>query len=72
VEQNLMQPITIHILIPIPLLSKSFGTPEADQNFKTKFVFFFNHKSKPLPKLALPIKNKNTQKIASWYMTYIQ
>jgi hypothetical protein len=52
---------------------KGFGMPEADQNFKTKFGFFFSHKPKPPPKLASPIGNKNTQKIASWYMTtYIQ
>jgi hypothetical protein len=44
---------------------KSFGMPmpEADQNFKTKFGFFFSHKPKPPPKLASAIGNKNTQKI---------
>jgi hypothetical protein len=51
---------------------KSFGTPEANQNFQTKFVFFFSHKQKLPPKLASPIGNKNTQRITSWYMTSIQ
>ncbi len=50
---------------------KSFGTPGADQNFKTKFGFFFSHKPKYPPKLASPIRNKNSQKIASWYNSYI-
>jgi hypothetical protein len=52
--------------------NKSVGTSEADQNFKTKFGFFISHKPKSPPKSALPIGNKNTQKIASWYTTYIQ
>jgi hypothetical protein len=39
--------------------NKSFGMPEANQNFKTKFGFYFSHKPKPLPKVALPIE-KNT------------
>ena len=34
---------------------------------KTFQNFFLSHKPKHLPKLALPIKNNNNQKIAYWY-----
>ncbi len=49
-----------------------FGTPGASQNLLTKTCFFLNHEPKLLPKLASPIRDKNSQNIAYWYKAYIQ
>ncbi len=51
---------------------KSCGTPGANQNFKITFWFLFSHEPEHQWNLAPPIGNKNSQKIASWHMTYIQ
>ena len=44
----------------------------ASQNFSTETCFFFNHEPKPLPKLASPIGDENSQNVAYWYKTYIR
>jgi hypothetical protein len=50
---------------------KCFGTPRANQNSSTNF-FFLSHELKHQQKLALPIGDKNSQKIAYWYKTYLR
>jgi hypothetical protein len=60
------------MLLDLPkhvLFWHSWGLPKT---CRPKLVFFSSHEPKLLPKLASPIRDKNSQNIAYWYKTYIR